>query len=64
MDTISGSCEMNDSQGGSFVTDYYHFTHFTVSTSPQIIIKKFESTVKLLGRSVYQKHKILFGFTV
>jgi len=30
MDTISGSCEMNDSQGGSFATDIYHFTYFTV----------------------------------
>jgi len=30
MDTISGFCEMNDSQGGSFETDFYHFTHFTV----------------------------------
>jgi len=29
MDTISGSCEMNDSQGSSFVTDFYHLTHFT-----------------------------------
>jgi len=29
MDTISGSCEMN-SQGGSFVMDFYHFMHFTV----------------------------------
>jgi len=34
MDIISGSFEMNDSQGGSFVTDFYHFTHFTGVFSP------------------------------
>jgi len=52
MDTISGSCEMNDSQDSSSVTHFYHFTQFIVCLVFlffPIIIKKIESAVKLLG---------------
>jgi len=39
MDTISTSCEMNDSQGGSFVTDFYHFDICFLFFFSKIIIK-------------------------
>jgi len=61
MDTISGSCEMKDSQGSSFVTDFYHFTNFTVVFSPKSL-KKIEKIIKLLGQSGREtQHFIFFG---
>jgi len=61
MDTISGSCEMNDSKGGSFVTDFYHFTHFSVCF-PNHHYKKNLIGGKIIGSVGLLETQVLFCF--